>query len=236
MTSDGRAGAIKLADDEFMVGHILTSLAAWGPELEVNLVLSSVGQEELGHARLFYSYVFGEEAEDTDHALYDRPAGEFKSCGLAEWYADGWAELVVKQFLYDTGDAVRMPIFADAGLDAGLVGRVEAEELFQRDFWTYWCERIALAGGQSLKHLQRSFEVLWPLAPGIFQVDGSSVEFRAALEAGYQAWESETRTKAAGWGIELPANPLGGEGAGPGHRARVLDEIRSVRELAPGRW
>ena len=42
---DARAGLlVRLSDDDLLTGHVLTSVAGWGPELEINIALSSMGR------------------------------------------------------------------------------------------------------------------------------------------------------------------------------------------------
>jgi len=229
-----RAELLKLADEELMVGHILTSLAGWGPELEINLVLSSAGQEELGHARLFYSMLYGDDSDAINAAIYRRDAPEFRSCALAERYAEDWGELVVKQYLYDTADDYRLTALASAGMDPAAIEGVRAEERFQREFWSYWFQRIASAGIPARERLQRALTSLWPLTGALFEVENGVSGNRAALSGAREAWRDSVRLHCAELGLELPDTATT-EADGDG-RKRVLAELRSVHDDAPGQW
>ena len=80
---------IRLADDDLLTGHVLTSVAGWGPELEINIALSSMGQDEIGHARRLYALVIPDRA-DIERFVYEqaggglpgRPAGPHLSPGV----------------------------------------------------------------------------------------------------------------------------------------------------------
>ena len=52
---DARIGLLlALADDELVLGHRLSEWTGWVPYLEADLALSSIAQDELGHARALY--------------------------------------------------------------------------------------------------------------------------------------------------------------------------------------
>jgi ring-1,2-phenylacetyl-CoA epoxidase subunit PaaC len=45
---------LALADDELVLGHRHSEWTGWAPYLEEDLAFSSIGQDEVGHARLLY--------------------------------------------------------------------------------------------------------------------------------------------------------------------------------------
>ncbi|TQC43162.1 hypothetical protein EEB14_44705 [Rhodococcus sp. WS4] len=227
------AVVLKLADEELMVGHILTSVAGWGPELEVNLVLSSAGQEELGHARLFYGLLYGDDSDAINAAIYDRGTSEFTSCGFAERYVEDWAELVVKQYLYDTADEHRLTVLEAIGVDTAIIDRVQSEERFQREFWSYWFTRIAEADAATKERIQDAITTLWPSSSELFQVENGSAEVTSALTGARNAWETSVRIRCDELGIQLPEGESTSNSDG---RERIMSELHSVYDLAPGRW
>ena len=92
---------------------MLTSLAGWGPELEINIALSSMGQDEIGHARRLYGLVAGGPAA-TERLVYERPGAEFLASPLARTYPTEWEGLLARQYLYETADAARAAVLAKA--------------------------------------------------------------------------------------------------------------------------
>lgn len=233
--SGARGVLLKLADEELVVGHILSSQAGWCPELEVNVVVSSAGQEELGHARLFYGLLYGEAGAAIDKVIYERPPTEFRSSRLAERYSEDWAELVVKQYLYDTADAYRLNALGQLGFDTSLLARINSEEEFQREFWRHWVERIATATTTSRARLQAALDSLWPLASGPFEVSSGSAGTDAAFAEAGALWRTDVTKILDKLDIEVDDSRPPTVQA-DGDRARILTEMRSLYSQAPGQW
>lgn len=233
LVGGAREVLLKLADEELVVGHILSSQAGWCPELEVNIVVSSAGQEELGHARLFYGLLYGEAVGAIDRAIYERDPAEFRSSALAERYSQDWAELVVKQYLYDTADAYRLKALGQLGFDARLLARINGEEEFQREFWRHWIERISSATASSRARVQAALDRLWPIAGGPFEVSSGAAETDAAFAEAGELWRNDIMRVFGKLelGVDDSKPPVG-----DGDRARILSEMRSLYNEAPGRW
>ena len=71
-----REMALALADDELCIGQNLAWWIAVGPFLEEDLALTSISQDELGHARALY----GLRGDDIDALAYGRQPHEYRRC------------------------------------------------------------------------------------------------------------------------------------------------------------
>jgi ring-1,2-phenylacetyl-CoA epoxidase subunit PaaC len=225
------AALLRLADEELFVGHVLTARAGWGPELELNLAMSSIGQDEIGHARLLYGIVTGDSsAAAIDELVYDRPAAEFHVSALSAADSQDWAELVVKHWLYELADAERIELLAACPVAeaAEAAGRMRHEEVFHREFWTTWLART-LEADDGTARTQRALDVLWPTARGLFDLEGIAAP--SALEQAKTRWHDTVSSACASHGLALKDGP-----AAPARVAEILAEMRSVYMAAPGRW
>ena len=118
--SDARQVVLALADDELCVGQNLAWWIAVGPFLEEDLALTSISQDELGHARALYGLL----GDDIDALAYGRQPHEYRSAHLTELPCRDWGETLVRHFLYDTAESVRWQAFADSSWEAlGAVAR-----------------------------------------------------------------------------------------------------------------
>src|SRR5437868_9970124 len=99
---------LALADDEFVLGYRNSEWTGIAPMLEEDVAFSSMAQDEIGHARLFYEMLAELAGSDADRIAYDRQPGDFLSCRLVERPKGDWAYSVIRQFLYDTADQVRL--------------------------------------------------------------------------------------------------------------------------------
>src|SRR5437867_13208195 len=70
---------VAVADDELIIGHRHSEWTGFAPDIESDVALSSIAQEEIGHARLFYERVRDMTGNDTDHIAFGRPPAEFRN-------------------------------------------------------------------------------------------------------------------------------------------------------------
>src|SRR3954451_1134919 len=92
---------LALADDEFILGYRNSEWTGIAPMLEEDVAFSSMSQDEIGHARLYYTILAGRIGADADQAVYGRPASGFRNAQFVELPRTNWAFTVVRQFLYD---------------------------------------------------------------------------------------------------------------------------------------
>src|SRR5437868_2966925 len=99
---------LALADDEFILGYRNSEWTGIAPMLEEDVAFSSMAQDEIGHARLFYEMAAELTGGDPDKIAYGRRTEEYLSCQLMERPKGDWAYSLTRQFLYDTADHVRL--------------------------------------------------------------------------------------------------------------------------------
>lgn len=130
---------LALADDEHLMGQQHTEWIGVAPFLEEDLAMSSIGQDELGHAALLYEIILEmRSVEATDLAIdslaYDRTADQYRSSHLVEFSTTDWAQALVRHWLYDTVEHLRWNLLAESSITAlaDVAVRVEREEVFHR--------------------------------------------------------------------------------------------------------
>ncbi len=135
----------RLADDEFVLAERYTEWQVRSPTLESDLAVANVAQDELGHARLWYDLLedFGYEEQDL---IWERPPGEWRHSTLAElpWPEGGWADAVVRGYLYDVAEDLRLAALEDSsyGRIRDRVGKVRGEEDYHLEHAQNWLERL----------------------------------------------------------------------------------------------
>lgn len=130
---------LAFADDEHLMGQQHTEWIGIAPFLEEDLAFSSIGQDELSHAAMLYSFILEAEGEiATDSAIdglaYRRDADDYRSCGLVEFCTDDWATALVRHWLYDTVEDLRWGLLMQSALAglAEIARQVSREESFHR--------------------------------------------------------------------------------------------------------
>jgi ring-1,2-phenylacetyl-CoA epoxidase subunit PaaC len=214
---DGRERALALlllamADDEFVGGFRDSEWTGIGPILEEDVAISSIAQDELGHAQALYRLFVDVVADgrEVDEVAYDRPPAGYVHARLLDHPLGDWAQTIARRWIYETADAARLAALADTSHAPlrDLVGKLRREERYHRMHLDTWLERLANAGGVPRERLAAALDVLGPdagtvLAPlpgetallrhGILADPWSSIEAR---------WRAETSTFLVGLGLD----------------------------------
>ena len=234
-----------MADDEFVIGFSDSEWTGIAPLLEEDIAMSSIAQDELGHAAALYALLGGLTGEDPDALAYDRPPEAYRHCRLLDHGRGDWAMTIARRFLYDSADAIRLEALAGGTWEplADLVGKLIREERYHRMHAGAWLERLARDGGEARTRLLLAMRTLQHDAATLFT---SLADEPALVEAGILAApmaELEGRWRAAIGPVfaqlDLPMPPAARQRArgrldhGPAFRW-LWGEFTSVRRSEPG--
>jgi ring-1,2-phenylacetyl-CoA epoxidase subunit PaaC len=154
---DGRTNALALlllsmADDEFVIGFSDSEWTGIGPILEEDVAISSIAQDELGHARALYMLLseLVADGRDADAIAYDRPPEGYLHARLLDHPRGDWAATIVRRYLYDTADAARLEALVDSSHRplAELVAKIRREERYHLMHMETWLDRLATSPGE----------------------------------------------------------------------------------------
>lgn len=217
---DGRERALALlllsmADDEFVIGFSDSEWTGIGPILEEDVAISSLAQDELGHAqelyRLFVDVVA--DGRDADAVAYDRPPEGYFHARLLDHPRGDWAWTIARRWLYETADAARLDALAATSHQPlrELVAKLRREERYHLMHVEAWMDRLARGGTEPRRHLEAALAAMGPdagtvLAPlpgeAALVRHGILAEPFGPIEA---RWRAVTSTKLVELG--LPALP-----------------------------
>ncbi|WP_419554213.1 1,2-phenylacetyl-CoA epoxidase subunit PaaC [Candidatus Poriferisodalis sp.] len=239
---------LALADDELCIGQNLAWWIAVGPFLEEDLALTSISQDELGHARALYGLL----GNDIDALAYGRQPHEYRCAHLTELPCRDWGETLVRHFLYDTAETVRWEALAESSwADLGAVARrASAEERSHLRHASGLLARL-LRTESGRSHLLGHFDQLAPLACELFDAPvGTQDSDDELVAAGViacsradqrAAWQETVDEALAGTGYQLawpstdssaPATS-GRAGQRTEHFASLHTEMVAVLSLDP---
>lgn len=168
---DGRERALELlllsmADDEFVIGFSDSEWTGIGPILEEDVAISSLAQDELGHAQALYTLVADAVADgrDADAWAYDRPPEGYLHARLLDHPRGDWAATIARRYLYDTADGARLEALVASSHRplAELVAKIRREERYHLMHVQTWIERLADAGGVSRTRLLDALAAMGP--------------------------------------------------------------------------
>jgi ring-1,2-phenylacetyl-CoA epoxidase subunit PaaC len=168
---DGRDRALALlllsmADDEFVIGFSDSEWTGIGPILEEDVAISSIAQDELGHAQALYALLADlvDDGRDADAIAYDRPPEGYLHARLLDHPRGDWAATIVRRYLYDTADAARLEGLVDSSHRplAELVAKIRREERYHLMHIETWLERLARAPGEPRNRLLAALADMGP--------------------------------------------------------------------------
>lgn len=162
---------LSLGDDEFILGYWDSEWTGVAPMLEEDVACSSIAQDEIGHARLFYQQVEALIGTPVDRLAYGRQPNEYRQVQLVDYSRGDWAFTIARQFLYDTADAIRLAslrssVYVPLAQD---IVKIEREEVYHQMHVHVWLERLANSTSEGRQRLERALERLWPDALGMFE-------------------------------------------------------------------
>ncbi len=157
---------LSMADDEFVIGFSDSEWTGIGPILEEDVAISSLAQDELGHAQALYGLLADVVADgrDADAWAYDRPPEGYLHARLLDHHRGDWAATIARRYLYDTADSVRLEGLAESSHPPlrELVAKIRREERYHLMHVQTWIERLADAGGDSRDRLLTALAAMAP--------------------------------------------------------------------------
>jgi ring-1,2-phenylacetyl-CoA epoxidase subunit PaaC len=239
---------LALADDEFVIGFMESEWTGIAPLLEEDVAMSSLAQDELGHARAFYELLGTLTGRDADAIAYDRPVEAFRHARLLDHPRGDWAMTVARRYLYDTADAARLEALVTSSWQplADLVAKIQREERYHRMHADVWLGRLAGSHGEARDRLIAALETLAPDAGSVLApLDGEAALIEGGLmtrpaASQTDAWRRAVEPRLAELGLPAPTNAShawAANDARTGHSeafAWLYEQFTAVRRLDPG--
>jgi ring-1,2-phenylacetyl-CoA epoxidase subunit PaaC len=192
---------LELADDELVLGWRESEWTGIAPVLEEDVALSSIAQNEIGHARAAYELL----GDDADALAFDRRPDEYRCAPLVELRLLEWAHAIARRWLYEEADQIRIQalIAGDDERAAGLARKIDREEAYHRMHAQLWRERL-----RDEARFSAAVEELWPYALGVLSrelrgklvervglVEVDAVERGEHVEEWPELWEEMTSVR-----------------------------------------
>lgn len=203
---------LTLADDEFVLGYWDSEWTGIAPILEEDVAMSSVSQDEIGHAKALYELLASLTGDNADRIAYGRPPEAFRHAALMNHARNDWAFSVARRFLYETADALRLEALAGSSYEplANLAAKMRREETYHILHFDLWLRRLAEGNADSRSRLASSLERLWDDAQAVFApLEGEAALVAAGmlpepLEAIRARWVTRVTSRLAELGLPAP--------------------------------
>lgn len=225
-----RSGLIELlfqlADDELVIGHRDSEWLGLAPHLEEDIAFSSIAQDEVGHATLYYRLLEELGAGRADDLAFLRPAAERRNAVLLERpngrgsYLEqpefDWGYTVARRLAYDHFDQVRLEVLTrspHAPL-AQAAAKIRREERYHLLHHTTWFRRLARGTAESRRRLEAGLAQVWPDLGDLFSLGcaAGSPFFPAETAELIDRWTAGMKPLFAEAGLDWPGEPAGSAG------------------------
>ncbi|MBP2018578.1 ring-1,2-phenylacetyl-CoA epoxidase subunit PaaC [Symbiobacterium terraclitae] len=246
----------QLADDELVIGHRDSEWLGLAPHIEEDVAFSSIAQDEVGHANLYYHLLEELGEGRADDLAFLRPAAARRNAVLLERpngpgsYLDrpefDWGYTIARRLAYDLFDQIRLEVLAGSSHAplAQAAARIRREERYHLIHHTTWFRRLAHGTDESRRRLAAGVARAWPDVGGLFSL-GEVVPgplFPATAEEMVDRWTAAMRPLFAEVGFDWPGSPVPGGFTGPdGRRGQhtpdldgLLETMGEVYRIAPG--
>ncbi|CAN5858308.1 phenylacetate-CoA oxygenase subunit PaaC [soil metagenome] len=168
---DAAAGLLlAMADDEFVLGFWDSEWTGIAPLLEEDVAFSSLAQDELGHAKVWYEMLATLAGESADRLAFGREPEQYRHARLLDHPRTDWAFSIARRWLYDTADSVRLGALAGSAFGplSEVVAKVRREERYHLLHMDSWLRRLAGHRGEPRRRLEEALEKLAPDALTVF--------------------------------------------------------------------
>ena len=188
---------LAIADDALISGHRCSHWTGVAPSLEEDLAFSTIAQDGINHADLWFQVLLGSAGSSTDHdaraqvdalGLGRAPDG-YRHAVLCEREPRDFAFTLARHWAYEHLDALRLDALtgsADPDI-AAVAHRLRHEARYHLEHADHWFARLSTAtgtmtGDDAHHRFGEALAVVLPEAVGLFEpVDGELDAITSAL-------------------------------------------------------
>ncbi|MBS8263581.1 phenylacetate-CoA oxygenase subunit PaaI [Mesobacillus boroniphilus] len=179
----------QLADDDFILAYRGSEWLGLAPHIEEDVAFSSISQDTMGHAAMYYQLLHDLGAGDSDELAHARPAGERKNAILLE-KVNGpgtyltephydWAFAVVRNYFYAQAKKVKIESLKNSSYQplAEAAVKVNMELYYHLLHWKTWFSQLVSAGGEARTRMEAAIENAYVELGGLFTFGDKGNEF-----------------------------------------------------------
>jgi ring-1,2-phenylacetyl-CoA epoxidase subunit PaaC len=235
---------IAVADDELLLGHRASEWTGLGPVLEADIALSSIAQDEMGHAQLFYSLLTPLTGQSPDKQVFERQWQAFRNAQFSELPRGDWGFTLIRHYLHDVAEQQRYAALTSSSYAplAQVARKLLQEEKYHLIHGHAWIRKLAQATEESQRRMQAGLERAYPYALGLWEaVPGEEVLLSAGIvpDVGVLRanWAREVAQFFGEVGLRVPGDAksvLGGrQGQHTEYLETLVEALQLVAKIAP---
>lgn len=163
----------QFADDDFIISYRGSEWLGLAPHIEEDVAYSSITQNTMGHATMYYQLLEELGEGDRDALAHARPAEERRSSVYLEkvngegHFVDepnyDWALAVVRNFLYETAKRVKLEAATESSYEPlrQAAQKVLMEQTYHLAHWRLWVEQLQDATEEAKQKIEARLDEAW---------------------------------------------------------------------------
>src|SRR5699024_5937219 len=212
----------QLADDDLLISFRGAEWLGLAPHIEADLAYSSITQNTMGHASMYYGLLEDLDEGNSDFLAHVRPAEERlnatyleKRNGDGEYWEEpyyDWALTVVRNYFYEVFKKVKLKAIANCSYEplAHMVQKVLMEQPYHLDHWKMWITQLQSSTDEGKERIQKRIDEAWERFEDVLSLGDHAREMeKFGLVTGEDVirdtWLAEMKATL----IRLPDIPLG---------------------------
>ena len=156
---------LTLADSELIIGHRHSEWTGFAPTAEEDVSFSSIAQDEMGHAHLYYALIAGAEEEAVDRLALNRPPATFRHLPICHASNGDWFFTIARHYYWETFEQVILRALRNSSLPLlpTAAQRLLNEESYHLEHAQLWISLLA-SSKTTRKRLAAGLERVMSLA------------------------------------------------------------------------
>ncbi|WRP08759.1 1,2-phenylacetyl-CoA epoxidase subunit PaaC [Rossellomorea aquimaris] len=186
----------QLADDDFILAYRGSEWLGLAPHIEEDVAFSSINQDTMGHATMFYQLLEELGEGDQDHLAHGRKASERRNAILLEEVNGSghylqeprydWAFAVVRHYFYSVAKKVRIDSLKNSSYEplAEMAIKINTELYYHLLHWKTWFIQLMNAGGEARERMNKAIERVLKEFQGVLTLGpmGKEMSLMALIE------------------------------------------------------
>ncbi|WP_408631633.1 1,2-phenylacetyl-CoA epoxidase subunit PaaC [Metabacillus kandeliae] len=170
---------LQLADDDFILAYRGSEWLGLAPHIEEDVAFSSISQDTMGHAAIYYQLLEELGAGNSDALAHERKAEHRKNAVILE-EANGtgtyleeprydWAFAVVRNYFYALHKKIKLESLKQSSYEplSNAAVKINMELYYHLMHWETWFTQLTLSEGEARTRMSAGIQKVWKDFEGV---------------------------------------------------------------------
>ncbi|WP_270182476.1 1,2-phenylacetyl-CoA epoxidase subunit PaaC [Alkalihalobacillus sp. CinArs1] len=239
----------QLADDDFILAYRGSEWLGLAPHIEEDVAFSSISQDLMGHATLYYSLLEELGEGDADKLTHARSPHDFHNAVLLELpngqgtYLEepnyDWAFTVVRNYFYTLAKKVRLQSIKENSYESlqQIVKKISVEMSYHLMHWETWFDQLMNSTPEAKRRMTDAINIVLKEMRGVFSYgeNGEKIVRLSLIEREevlIQRWKDILNEK-VDFSLDIEMSLDGRNGKHTDHLEGALSTLSEVYQSVP---